>query len=59
MGISLTNIVQLDNYQNDLDCLENKPDKNNIHGVKFNSIFNELQYFHVCTLDLPPCLGHA
>ena len=59
MGISLTHIVQLDNYQNNLDCLENKPDKNNIHGVKFNPIFNELQYFHVCTPGLPPCLGHA
>lgn len=47
-----------DNYQNVLDCLENEPDKNNVHGVKFNSIFNELQYFHVCTPGLPPCLGH-
>ena len=28
-----------DNCQNDLECLENKPHKNNIHGVKFNSIF--------------------
>ena len=27
-------------------------------GVKFSSVFNELQYFHVCQPGLPPCLGH-
>lgn len=29
-----------------------------IDGIKFNSIFNELQYYHVCLPGLPPCLGH-
>lgn len=27
-------------------------------GVKFDSLFNELTYFHVCQPGLPPCLGH-
>lgn len=27
-------------------------------GVKFDSIFNQLKYFHVCQPGLPPCLGH-
>ncbi len=27
-------------------------------GVKFNSLFNTLTYFHVCQPGLPPCLGH-
>jgi len=28
------------------------------HGVKENSIFNELTHFKVCDPGLPPCLGH-
>ncbi len=27
-------------------------------GVKFDSVFNGLRYFHVCQPGLPPCLGH-
>lgn len=27
-------------------------------GIKFNSIFNRLNYYHVCEPGLPPCLGH-
>ena len=27
-------------------------------GIKFNSPFNSLKYFHVCAPGLPPCLGH-
>lgn len=27
-------------------------------GVKSDSVFNELTYFHVCQPGLPPCLGH-
>lgn len=30
----------------------------NCGGIKFDSIFNELTYFHVCEPGLPPCLGH-
>ncbi|KAJ8677266.1 hypothetical protein QAD02_013053 [Eretmocerus hayati] len=26
-------------------------------GVEFNSVFNDLDHFHVC-MGLPPCLGH-
>lgn len=27
-------------------------------GIKFESIFNQLNFFHVCNPGLPPCLGH-
>ncbi len=27
-------------------------------GIKFDSLFNELSYFHVCQPGLPPCIGH-
>ena len=30
----------------------------NFEGVKFNSVFNELNNYHVCSPGLPPCLGH-
>ena len=30
----------------------------NTDGVKFSSIFNELQFFHVSYPGLPPCLAH-
>lgn len=28
------------------------------NGIKYNSKFNELAFFHVCQPGLPPCLGH-
>lgn len=28
------------------------------YGIKFDSVFNQLQSFHVCKPGLPPCLGH-
>lgn len=31
---------------------------NNVKGIKFNSPFNVLKYYHVCKAGLPPCLGH-
>ena len=33
-------------------------DSEEAHGIKFNSIFNHLTYYHVCQPGLPPCLGH-
>lgn len=27
-------------------------------GIKFDSVFNELEYYHVAQPGLPPCLGH-
>lgn len=31
---------------------------NNVKGIKFDSAFNDLKYYHVCNAGLPPCLGH-
>lgn len=45
----------IETYNNAINLI----DKNNSYeGIKFNSIFNELQYFHVCAPGLPPCIGH-
>ncbi|KAL7297210.1 hypothetical protein TKK_0009616 [Trichogramma kaykai] len=32
--------------------------KNDHKGIKFNSIFNQLKYYHVCAPGLPPWIGH-
>lgn len=29
-----------------------------VKGVKFDSVFNSLAFFHVCQPGLPPCIGH-
>ena len=47
-----------DSYKEDLAEVEKNPNLNNYHGIKFDSIFNELKYYHVCSPGLPPCLGH-
>lgn len=33
-------------------------DSSNVNGIKLNSAFNGLKYYHVCAPGLPPCLGH-
>ena len=45
----------VDSYK---EALRNKGTKNDYEGIKFNSKFNELKYYHVCLPGLPPCLGH-
>lgn len=29
------------------------------NGIKFNSVFNDLLYFHICEPGMPPCIGQA
>lgn len=38
--------------------LRKPPSKPSEEGIKFNSIFNKLKSFHVCSPGLSPCLGH-
>jgi len=33
-------------------------EENVVNGLKFDSIFNSLKYFHVAQPGLPPCIGH-
>jgi len=33
-------------------------DRKSNYGIKFDSVFNQLQNFHVCKSGLPPCLDH-
>ncbi|PIK59648.1 Interferon-induced protein 44 [Apostichopus japonicus] len=41
-------------------CVEHlqQSGEDSFEGIKFNSLFNNLNYFHVCNPGLPPCLGH-
>lgn len=45
-------------YNDACEIAENNTELTHYQGVKFNSIFNELRYYHVCNPGLPPCLGH-
>lgn len=48
-----------ENYNAAIRHLDNEhSDLNNVNGIKFNSAFNGLKYYHVCAPGLPPCLGH-
>lgn len=41
------------------DCVRRVPGQGkNYRGVKFNSVFNSLRSFHVCSPGLPCCFGH-
>lgn len=45
-------------YQRQVEAQSLNMELSNCGGIKFDSIFNELTYFHVCEPGLPPCLGH-
>ena len=44
-------------YNNSIQVL-NEGDADHVQGIKFNSVFNSLSFFHVINPGLPPCLGH-
>lgn len=46
-----------DNYEAALGHLQAEGIRD-IKGIKVNSVFNNLESFHVCQPGLPPCLGH-
>ena len=46
------------NYQESVALVEASENMPNHKGIKFDSVFNSLSTFHVCTPGLPPCLGH-
>ena len=49
----------VEKYKSALQQLDQAPDGvKHVEGVKFDSEFNLLSYFHVCQPGLPPCLGH-
>ena len=45
----------VDSYK---EALRKKGNLKHYEGVKFDSIFNTLQGFHVCNPGLPPCLAY-
>lgn len=53
-------IDEMRTIENYVDCLNHieRGNLNDYKGVKFNSVFNELTYFHVVQPGLPPCIGH-
>ena len=40
------------------DALKHKGNNNDFEGIKFDSVFNQLKYYHVCAPGLAPCIGH-
>ena len=44
-------------YTNSLQVLQ-EGDTDHVEGIKFDSIFNALSFYHVVNPGLPPCLGH-
>ena len=44
-------------YNADADCTAGEANVNS-HGVVRHSVFNSLNFYHVCLPGLPPCLGH-
>ena len=48
-----------ENYNESLNILSQKNNYvNNVNGIKFESFFNSLKYYHVANAGLPHCLGH-
>ena len=48
-----------ENYNEAISILSQKDNSvSNVNGIKFDSLFNSLKYFHVANAGLPPCLGH-
>lgn len=46
-----------DNYNRAVQDVQQSEEQTVVMRVKFDSLLNKLQYFHVCS-GLPPCLGH-
>ncbi len=44
-------------YQQHIEDLR-ESNRESVCGIKFDSVFNQLLYFHICQPGLPPCLGH-
>lgn len=53
-------INRLNTKQTELSTKKRKTAKKPllIKGIKYNSVFNQLNFFHVCLPGLPLCLGH-
>lgn len=47
----------VENYKEAVQLLQDS-EETVVNGVKFDSFFNTLQYFHVCQPGLPPYIGH-
>lgn len=45
-------------YHETTEAASHNVEARGCYGVKFDSIFNQLAYFHVWQPGLPPCLGH-
>lgn len=46
----------IENYRESVEQLGG--DQALVNRIKFDSVFNNLKHFHVCSPGLPPCLGH-
>lgn len=46
----------IETYKKDINNIVN--DNQASRGIKLNSVFNNLNFFHVCQPGLPPCISH-
>ncbi|XP_076037551.1 uncharacterized protein LOC143022999 [Oratosquilla oratoria] len=48
----------VESYTRDIKYIDEHANLASHHGIKFDSVFNQLTHFHVANPGLPPCLGH-
>lgn len=56
--LNVASLRNPESYNESVDFLESQPGVSMHQGIKSNSIFNKLSFFHVCQPGLPPCLAH-
>lgn len=57
-AINRLNRANFNNFKKKPGKIRNKTKAPMIKGIKFNFVFNKLNFCHVCLPGLPPCLGH-
>ncbi|XP_076061632.1 uncharacterized protein LOC143037380 [Oratosquilla oratoria] len=48
----------VESYTRDIKYIDEHANLASHHGIKFDSVFNQLTHFHVANPGLPPCLWH-
>jgi hypothetical protein len=57
-GTAQGNFRTKDTYDATIDMLQQNPQLKEYTGIKEDSVFHCLKYFHACQPGLPPCLAH-
>ena len=54
---SVGNIRKVTSYKAALQQLDQSPGEH-VQGIEYDSAFNEMNFYHVCSPALPRCVGH-